>query len=141
MHCGVERGFTVYTCAQPLPPQLSVVHGLLSSQLPALAMQPTVPLQPSGVHGLPSLQVMTPDELHASTPLTVWQLSPEVHALPSLHGAPGVSGLWAQPWPPQLSVVHALLSSQPAWAVATQVTAPCCMVHRSGPEQGLPSSQ
>ena len=41
----------------------------------------------------------------------------------------------------QLSVVHALLSSQPAWAVATQVTAPCCMVHRSGPEQGLPSSQ
>ncbi len=117
------------------------MQGLLSSQLPVLTTQPTLPLQASGVHGLPSLQLTTPLAVQTRVPLGVWQLSPVVQALPSLQGAPAARGAWPQLVPVQLSVVHGLLSSQPSWALATQVAAPCCIAQRSGPEQALPSSQ
>ena len=112
--------FTVFTAwTQPLAMlQLSVVHGLLSSQLDctqgaqvpatqasstvqtlpsvqaallAVTVQPVAMSQASSVQGLPSSQLTPLPALHVPSA----QTSPTVQTLPSSHGA--VLFLWTQP--------------------------------------------
>lgn len=123
-------------CRQPVSgSHWSTVHGLASSQplakppvqtpatqasptvhaLPSehtsvvfVYTQPTVALQPSAVHGLPSLHTAAAPPMHAPC----WQVSPTLHALPSVQA---LSRSWnTHPcWGSQKSTVHALSSAQP----------------------------
>lgn len=139
--------------------QASTVHGLLSSQVTAvpglqapllqaspavqalpsshtpvraLNTQPFCASQPSTVQGLPSLHVALEPAVH----LPPWQLSPWVHALPSLQGAATLP--WMQPdLGSQLSVVHGLASSQPRGPPGWQLPA----AQLSPLVQALPSVQ
>ena len=83
------------------------------------------------MHGLPSLQTATAPGLHAP----VAQMSPTVHALPSVHG-----DVLLLCWQPsvalQESLVHGLLSSQFRLAPALQTPA----VQMSGAVQTLLSA-
>jgi hypothetical protein len=111
---------------QEPPEQVSaVVQALLSSQGLVLGefTQPVAGLHESFVHSLPSLQ-SGGGPLPMHTPAE--QVSPVVHAFPSLHGS--LLGVFTQPVnSAQLSVVHGLLSLQssavpsthwPAWQVS-----------------------
>ena len=87
------------------------VQALLSSQAPvwAVCAQPLAGTQESAVQALPSLQFAVPVPVHA--PLT--QLSPVVHALPSLQLVPFPRLTCLQPTDvSQLSVVQGWPSSQ-----------------------------
>jgi hypothetical protein len=93
-----------------------VVQGLPSSHVvPWPCTQPAVASQLSVVHGLPSLQLALAPGMHA-LPL---QTSPMVHTLPSLQGLALLAEV-QPPWASQVSVVHALPSSQMAGTAATQ---------------------
>ena len=147
-------------CAQPLLVlQLSLVQGLLSSQLSRVPALHAPPTQPSGlVQALPSLQL--PSELLWLQPAmgsqlslvqgllsshTVgappWQVppaqeSPLVQGLPSLHG--WVLAAWLQPsLASQASLVHGFWSSQLGAAPGLHTPA----VQVSPTVQALPSSQ
>ena len=153
-----EQVAVLFACRQPLAgSQESVVHGLPSSQArvlpgwqaPAAQASPVVQTEPSehgklllpcaqppvgsqlsAVQGLPSSQGIWVPGAHAPPA----QLSPEVHALLSVHGALLLTV--TQPLPGlQLSSVHRLPSSH-VWA-APDVQAP--PAHTSPTVQALPS--
>ena len=121
--------------AQPPETQVSPwLHTLPSSHVPAvtLCVQPLARSQPSAVHGLPSLQLMT---LPLHVPLL--QVSLDVQALPSAQGPPSRLA-WAQPLAGlQVSVVQGLPSSQPK----VPVTAHVPLAQPSPVVQRLPSVQ
>ncbi len=110
-----------------------VVQTLPSSQVAVLARctQPVLALQPSSVHGLPSLQSNALPGWHAP----VLHKSPIVQAFPSVH-AP-VLGVCAQPpWVSQASVVHGLPSLQSCPGPGKHTA----LKHASPVVHGLPSS-
>ncbi len=110
-----------------------VVQTLPSSQVAVLARctQPVFALQPSSVHGLPSLQSNALPGWHAPD----LHKSPIVQAFPSVH-AP-VLGVWAQPpWVSQASVVHGLPSLQSCPGPGKHTA----LKHASPTVHGLPSS-
>jgi hypothetical protein len=73
--------------------------------------QPTVGLQLSVVHGLPSLQARGVPAMH----MPVWQVSAPLHTLASGHEEPsGTTGLLQAP-SVQMSLVHGLPSAQSAF--------------------------
>jgi hypothetical protein len=134
-----ELPFAACTCLHPtIGSQLSVVHGLLSSQLSGVparhvpAWQTSAPLQtllslqempfaigvcehpvvashPSVVHGLPSLQ----SSALPGRQTPAWHVSTPLQTLESGHGVLFVTGVCTQPvFGSHVSIVQGLLSSQ-----------------------------
>jgi len=110
-----------------------VVQALPSLHGPSKAgnTQPNDGLQPSLVHGLPSVQTSAAPPAQAPPP----QVSASVHALPSLQGA--VFAALLHPLGPHASSVHGLPSSQLAAGPGVQPLA----LHVSPTVQVLPSLQ
>jgi hypothetical protein len=81
-------------------------------------VQPNMGSQPSAVHGAPSLQASGVPAVHTA----LWQVSPPLQTLPSLHEVPFRTGALAQPVAgAQLSVVHGLPSLQIGTAPGVQL--------------------
>ena len=129
-----QQPVAMFACTQPLAgSQLSVVHGLLSSQFGgAEFVHPVAGRHAGGLQALPGQTTAVP----VHTPFVHW--SPVVHALPSSQAGP-VSGALTHPVAGlQLSAVHGLLSSQVGGVPATH---PVVGLQVSMPLQALPSLQ
>jgi hypothetical protein len=95
-------------------------------------VQPVPGSQPFVVHGLPSSHVRGVPAVH----VPLWQVSPPLHRLPSLHDDPFATGVFWQPVPgSQLSLVHTLPSLQ--FGAVPAVHVPLWQV--SAPLQAFPS--
>jgi hypothetical protein len=120
---------------------VSVVHGFPSSvhaPLRLVKTQPVVVLHVSVVHSRLSLQTVAGPGWHAPVPL---QVSFDVHALPSLHGAPDSAFTWWQPpGSVHVSTVQELPSSQLSGVVKQTPPWHCSLPLQTSPsEHDVPS--
>jgi hypothetical protein len=98
-----------------------------------VAVHPVAALQPSVVHGLPSLHVSGVPAVHVPP----WQVSPPLQALPSEHDEPfATAGFWQPAIASQVSLVHGFPSLQLSGVPAAQVP----LWHVSAPLQAFPSA-
>jgi hypothetical protein len=106
--------FGAVPLAQVPPWQVSTPLQALPSEhdvplVTAVFLQPVVWSQESAVHGLLSLQFGAVPDAHDPA----WQVSAPLHALPSEHDVPSITGVFLQPVAEsQASLVHGVLSLQ-----------------------------
>ncbi len=115
-----------------------LVHALSSLQLPPLLLwlHPAIGVQLSVVHGLSSSQLLAPPGTQAPP----WQVSPLVQALPSLQ-PPGPGTAWQPDLPSQLSIVQAFPSSQTIfWPTHSPPVHVSFWLQTLPSSQGLPSA-